>query len=230
MSTATPKVRAAPRIALNALADYMTAPAGKRRSIVVDQKRPKAFRLAYYSDAEAAIVTAIAAQDRKEGILDAAVRRLTGADPPRKWDRERRDTCLQAIEAFRNLLRAAGLADVSPLRRAPQRPRLLAVSGLEVSVRPELVLAADATPPTGALKLYLSKVDPLSEERAKYAATVLHQYVADVLGSDGRVDPDQCHVLDVFARKLFTAPRRFQRRRQDVAAACAEFVSVWRDV
>jgi hypothetical protein len=37
-------------------------------------------------------------------------------------------------------------------------------------------------------------------------------------------------VLDVFSGKLYTAPRRFQRRRQDVTAACAEFLSVWRDV
>jgi hypothetical protein len=224
------KTRTTPRVALNALADYLTAAAGRRRSIVADQKRPRAFRVAYYSEAEAAIVSTLAS-DRREGrYLDEAARRLRSLDAPRKWDRERRDTGLAAIEAFRTVMTAGTLARVDSLRRAANRPRLLTVSGLQVSVRPELVLEPDDQPPTGALKIYLSKGEALSEERARYAATVLHQYVSDVLGGNGRAEPDLCYVLDVFAGKLFSAPRRFQRRRQDIAAACAEFLAVWRDV
>jgi hypothetical protein len=44
------------------------------------------------------------------------------------------------------------------------------------------------------------------------------------------VAPTRPAATALFSGKLYTAPRRFQRRRQDVTAACAEFLSVWRDV
>jgi hypothetical protein len=219
-------MRNAPRVTLNALADYLTATAGRRRGIVAEQRRPKTFRVAYYAEAETAISAALAG-GLDQTALDRGIERVHALPASKEWEIARRQTELDAIEACRAFLREGGAATLPPFSGAPQRARQLMINGVSVSVRPDLLVQPAAGPVTGALKLYFSKSAALTDERARYAGAVLHFYVEQILRPSQQADYRQCFVLDVFARALYAAPRTYRRRRQDIEAACAEIAAIW---
>lgn len=220
------KVRNEPRITLNALAEYLTAAAGRRRTIVTEQKRPKGFQVVYYREAEDAIAQCLAAGGTDQRPLDSVLRRLRGGGGRNAWEQSRRDAGVEAVEAFRRWLDDPS-ADLGRVRSAPPAPRLLNVGSVSVSVRPELLVLDDDDNVVGGVKLYLSKNEALTEERARYSGTILHQYVQGPLGADARADWRRCYVLDVFKGRRWNASRTYTRRRQDVAAACAEIEVLW---
>jgi hypothetical protein len=216
--------RTSPRIALNALAEYLTSSAGRRRSILAEQRNPKAFRVAYYAEAEDAIVAAIAGQGDMSH-LDRGRAKVQALPTSKAWDVSRRDTQLEAIAAARAFLGTDDSATLRALAFSHRRSNPLLVGTVSVSVRPELLVESPDGKIVGAVKLYFSKSSPLSEERARYSGAILQMSVEAVRNSE--TDYRMCLVLDVFARKLHPAPRTSQRRRQDIDAACAEIAAIW---
>lgn len=217
--------RSAPRVTMNALAEYLTASAGRRRGIIAEQKSPKTFRVAYYADAEDAITGAISAQ-LSPAPLDAGRTKILSAPVTKPWDMARRDTQLEAIEAARAFLQSPSAAVLRDLTFARRRTSALLIGGVAVSVRPELLVEEEPHVVVGAVKLFFSKTAPLSDERSRYAGTILQMAVEGLRGAHS-VDHRRCLVFDVFAQRLHQAPRASRRRRQDVEAACAEIEAVW---
>jgi len=225
-----PKVRTSPRISVNGLAEYLVAGAARRRRIVQEQKRPKNYQAPYYTDAEEAIVKFLASPERDFGVLDQAAAKLREVETVSRrieWELTRRAACTEALQACRKLASGDLFAGIA-VTRAPQSPRLLQIGGVGVSVRPEIFLASpDEKPRVGGAKLFFSKNEALTEGRALYAGTILHQYLDTHQQRTGTVDYRHCLVIDVFAQKVFAAPRTYKRRRADIEAACLEITLAW---
>ena len=219
--------RVDPRISLNALAEYLTAPPGRRRAIIVDQKRPKAFQVAYYSDAERAIATSWS-NGLDESPLERVVEALRRKPIDKAWDRARQESTIQAIHSFREMVRRGAVPQIYGIRATRSQAEPLVVSGVSVSIRPELLSTSDSV--AGGVKFYLSKSTPLTVERGAYAGALLHMYFTSTSRSASAVDPQNCFVVDVFAMSSIAAPKSFRRRRRDVEAACSEIVAIWDDV
>lgn len=217
--------RSGPRVAMNSLAEYLTASAGRRRAIIAEQKSPKTFRVAYYADAEDAIIGAITGQ-LSHVPLDSGRAKILVARVSKPWDIARRDTQLEAIESVRTFLQTAGADPLRDLSFVRRRMSPLLVGGVAVSVRPELLVEAAAGVVVGAVKLFFSKGATLNDERSRYAGAIL-QMAVEGLKDAQDVDYRRCLVLDVFAQRLHQAPRTSRRRRQDVEAACAEIETMW---
>lgn len=220
--------RTEPRVTLNALADYLTASAGRRRSIVTDQKSPKTFRVAYYADAEDAVIGALSGGGTGDALdhLARGRAKVMATHATKEWEQARRDTQLEAIEAARAFLESDVASPLLGLTTHRRRTAALLVSGVHVSVRPELFIADTTNATTGAIKLYFSKSGALPDERARYAGAILHRFV-ESLSPDASADYRSCFVVDVFARRLHAAPRTYRRRRQDIDAACSEIAATW---
>jgi hypothetical protein len=139
----------------------------------------------------------------------------------KEWEQARRDTQLEAIEAARAFLESDVASPLLSLTTRRRRTVALLVSGVHVSVRPELFIADTTNATAGAIKLYFSKSGALPDERARYAGAILHRFV-ESLSPDASADYGSCFVVDVFARRLHLAPRTYRRRRQDIDAACSE--------
>jgi hypothetical protein len=219
-------VREAPRMGIHALAEYIVSSPAAGRSIVAEQKKPKDFKVIYYGRPENAIARCLASGGKDQTALDATVRELRAQTPTKKYGLQRRDTGLEAIGAFRELLKSLDV-DLTGVRLPRQRFEPMKTAGVEISVRPELLVVDADDKLVGAIKLYFSKADPLTDERARYTATILHQFVGDALGAGSASDWRRCYVIDVFGRKVWTASRTFTRLRKEVAAACANIKDVW---
>jgi hypothetical protein len=182
----------------------------------------------YYDEVEEAITKYLASQREDANALDEVVAVLTPESHLKEWEQTRRATCMDAIETFRSFSGDLPLGNVVA-KKAPENPRRLHLNGVSISVRPELhlVLPGEGKPKIGAIKLYFSKNEALSEDRARYAATVLHQHVETQYPNAGLADYRMCLVLDVFAKKYYAAPRTYKRKRQDIEAACGEIARAW---
>lgn len=221
-------VRETPRVSVNSLAEYLVAGAARRQKIILEQKRPKDFQVIYYAEAEEAIIDHLISQRKGTTGFDTALSRLQFNGHLKEWELTRRSTGIEAIQAFREFAGDIPLADLR-VKRGPTSPRLLQVGGVGVSVRPELHLnyPDEEKKGIGAIKLYFSKNDPLTADRACYVATVLHQYIETQYPKAGKADYRVCFVVDVFAKRSFWAPRNHKRKQQDVEAACREIAIAW---
>jgi hypothetical protein len=217
-----------PRIALNGLAKYLTVTASQRRTIIREQKRPSDFQVTYYREAEEAVAQQLVAEAPNPSIARAVFQEATQSATAKEWELTRRGTGAEAVEAFLELAPAVDFLEAAR-RRGSKNPRRLEIGRVSISVRPEVVLERESKDGllVGAVKLYFSKTNPLTEERAKYTGTILYRYAQERLSQDKKVDYRLCHVIDVFARKIYRAPRTYKQRLKDVEAACEEIARVW---
>lgn len=218
------RTRDQPRMSLNALTDYMTASALRRRRLVSEQKRPRDFQVAYYREAAEAIA-AFLVGDRK--ALGEGLSQVQPAAGLKEWELGRRLAATEAIRSFQQI----GELDLSgfQVRRGPQSPRPLQSGFLSISVRPEILLRkthGDATK-TGALKLFFSKSERLGEDRARFGGVVLYRYLQETSGRAETADYRSRFVVDVFAGLTYQAPRTHKRRWQEIEAACQEIAHIW---
>jgi hypothetical protein len=220
--------RTSPRISANKLGEYLVVSPVRRRSIVKDQKRPRDFIVARYTDVYPAICDFLVSSATDVTILERAIERLDPATATSEWQEQDMQLSLEALEAFLDLTATLDLSGYSVSKADPDPPQM-PIAGVSISVRPDLLLnaAGEGGGTSGAVKLYLSKTGPLGEEAGLYVATTVHQYLTDILRPGGVPEARSCIVLDVFAREIHNAPRSFKRRRNDVEAACEEITRAW---
>jgi hypothetical protein len=223
--------RTLPRISVNKLGEYMTATPSRRRLIIRDQRRPKGFLVPRYNEAQAAIVSYLTSQERDVAPLLAEIERLHSLAAESSWEAQRNISCAEALEAFLDLV--DNLPSGVKLAPGPGRPPLLTYGEVLVSVRPELLAEGtnrQGESTIGAWKLYFSKTTPLSPEGGRFVATAVADFAERFLALTATADYRLCLAIDVFAGKIYTAPRARTRRRNDLAAACDEIARAWSTV
>jgi hypothetical protein len=225
---ATDTTRRAPRISVNKLGEYMTATPLRRRRIVQDQKRPKGFILPRYNEAQDAITKYLIGGKQDAGLLLSEIARLNLAPSATEWESSRKRLASEAMQSFLAMSEEIDLDGLGATLGGNSQPRL-SIGGLEISVRPEILLSGTdrhGRPTAGALKLYFSKTNPLTQDSAGYIATAVHAFVEAHM-QPAHADARNCRVIDVFGQKVYTAPRGSSRRRGDLAAACEEIARAW---
>ncbi|XXF78002.1 hypothetical protein P2318_33890 [Myxococcaceae bacterium GXIMD 01537] len=222
------QVRESPRVSVNRLGAYLVAsPAGRKR-IIHEQKHPCEPQYLRYPEASQAI-TDFLCRGLNAGVLRAHLERFASATPQDDFDAQRLRLCGEALERFATLVPQLEMDGVI-ISAVGAEPPVLQVAGVDISVRPEVVLQTldkRDTHRVGLLKLYFAKHHPLDERSGQYIATLLESYAQQHLGRLGPVEPRLVRVVDVFAGTVFSAPRAQTRRLSDVRLACEEIAERW---
>lgn len=222
--------RITPRMSVNKLGEYLHASPGRRRRILQDQRRPPRVAVIRYTEAENAIAESIARRFDPEP-LDIATRKLSGTTPKSASDATRIKCCLEAMSKYRKMDIASPLLGATAHR--PSEPaRHLCVKGLDISVRPELVVVRSdgREARVGLVKLHFPKSHPLDDLAASLVGAIATKYADERLASLGRVDHRLVLVVDVGSGRVHIAPRAVTRALKDVEAGCEEIVALWRTV
>jgi hypothetical protein len=222
------QVRESPRVSVSRLGEYLVAsPAGRKR-IIHEQKHPCEPQYLRYPEASLAL-TEFLCKGLNAGVLRAHLERFATTVPQDDFDAHRLRLCAEALERFAEVVPKLEMEDVI-VSAVGAEPPVLEVSGVAISVRPEVVLQVmdrHGHNRVGLLKLYFAKHHPLDERSGHYIATLLQSYAERHLRPLGPVEPRLVRVVDVFAGTIFSAPRAHTRRLSDVRLACEEIAERW---
>lgn len=226
--------RKQPRVSINKLGEYLTGTPQNRRRIIERQKRPPGFAINYYQPAQKAIVEFLESGAGDDTIITNAIDELESTTPKSDWEEHRIRGCIEALEIFYDNYDEVLNLEGRSFKRGKNTAPKLHLEGVEVSIRPELLVFGEddnEKGTVGAIKLYFGKNSPLDPEMGKYIATSTHQWVEEHLVLDNYEAPyRETGVYDVFSNNFIRAPRSYFRRRRDIQAACDEISMMWGQV
>jgi hypothetical protein len=221
------RTRATPRISITKVAEYLVATAGRRQTILRDQKYPPAFKAGRFRDAYLALGDILVAGSGVRGI-DAQIAEWRSRVPSKRFQAECLANCIDALTAFKAFVARGDFAGMTFVPGVTGAYREL--GGVDLSARPEVLIGGGSP---GAMKIYLGKTSPLTEDvrgrpgSSSYAATALNLWAEKTFSS---ALPERSIVVDVFAGKIFRAPKSQRNRRADILAACQEIAVMWNSV
>lgn len=223
------QLRNSPRISCTKLGEYMVSSPSRRRQIIQDQKWPSDFIVPRYTEAQEAIAGFIRRGGKDIAVIENTIERLVRTNAKSKWHDHKNASCVEALKSFLNLVPDLDLRGYALRQTANKQPKLK-MTGVEISVRPELLIRVHRNgqpESTGAIKIYLSKSVPLTADAANYVGTMLHEFVCEFIPPLKSAMPADCILIDVFAEKVFSAPKATKKRRKELLDGCNEIAAVW---
>ncbi|WP_416401823.1 hypothetical protein [Alicycliphilus denitrificans] len=213
-----------PKISLNKLGEYMDASPARRRRIIEDQINPKDFVAARYTDAREKITDYISGNIEEKQLIDAADS-LRNQSYESSFIAQDKNLSADAIDDFLEV--SDQLPSGYKLEKVPANNKsTLELSGVSVSIRPDIYLKDDNDKVVGGIKLHFPKSNPLSTVSGEFVATALKAFLQN--DSPNVVDPKLCVVVDVPSAAVFSAPKAGKKRMTDLEAACEEISDRWK--
>jgi hypothetical protein len=224
--------RVSPRFSANELAKYLTASASQRRRLIHQQKEPKEFRTLNYTPATVVVADYLSGAMSNDALIEQAINDFEMAPSASSWEQQRNQLCVQALKAVLHAKPDLDISDVEIIAMPLNTQKYLRIGDVDVSIRPENLIHGirRGKPICGLIKQYTSKRHPLSPEEAAYLGALAYHYASKNLSEIGQACSRICYVYDVFAGKVWSAPRAINRRLKDIEAAADEIARAWNDV
>lgn len=218
-----------PRISVNKLAEYISAKGRRQREILRDQKFPD-FKGMYYREAEQAVSTCLASNLEDTAVISRTIKLLNQTPAEKTGTVRRINSNIDALESFEAMLDAIDLKGGAP-ELGDHRPEKLKIHGVEVSVRPEIILrgkSKSGADLVGALKVHFSKTYPMDAEGAGYVSAVLQRYSEQYLANGNAVPGAAfCFVIDVGGRQVHPSVKSIAARLKDIEGECRNIADLW---
>ncbi|WP_210489645.1 hypothetical protein [Rufibacter aurantiacus] len=220
--------RTSPRITVNKMGEYLCAFAARRARIIYDAKYPKDFITTRYSKAETAIKDFFLNENKDSQLILQAIDQLSKQKPTNKHQHEVIYSCIEALTEFLKFIGDSDLLeDDRGFFDGISKSASMTISGVKISIRPE-ILIHDKKEISGGVKLYFSKSFPLSKTSSEYIGTLLMKYLEQEYQKP--IKARNCFVIDIFNKTIYTAPKAYIKRLQDIEAACTEISNQWKFV
>lgn len=212
------------KISLNKLGEYMTATPARRRRIIEDQIAPKEFIAARYADARENISNFIVG-DISDDRLEQIAIELRNHTYDSTFIAQDKNLSADAIDSFLEI--SDQLPTDYKLEKTPANVKAtLEISGVDVSIRPDVYIKNDNDEVVGAIKLHFPKSNPLTVTSGEYVATALKAFVQE--NASTPISPKLCIVIDVPSSTVITVPKAGKKRMMDIQAACEEIDAQWK--
>jgi hypothetical protein len=218
-----------PRISVNKLAEYAESKGKRQRQILRDQKFPE-YKGMYYREAGEAVAKCLASSLDDTAILATTIHLLNQTTSTKTGTIRRINSNIDALEAFEGMLDAIDLKGGAP-ELGEHKPEKLIIQGVEISVRPEIVLRGagkSGKKLVGALKVHFPKTYSLNTDAAGYVSALLQRYSEDHLTAVGEfVGADYCFVIDVGSKTVHKPVKSIAARLADIETDCQNIAALW---
>jgi len=225
-----------PRISVNDLALFMVSSDTARMGIVRRAKYPQKPPIIRYRDVRSLICEYLADPMRRVNrIVDAEQMFQQRIDDPATRDLAR-DDARHSIEVLHSLQGMGNQLAPYDFHAAPRDQGKLVLSGVEVSVRADLLVhgTARGVQQIGAAVLRMTMDDTDTEaarqkrrEMGLYVATMARMHVDQNIDSDRMPTNRLCLAIDVQHGEVFVAPNSNTRRTNDIENACRVIAALW---
>lgn len=214
-------------MSVNKLAEYMSASATRRRTLIIDQIVLPAAKILNYEQARVAFRRLLSDSQRKSKTWIAMASRLREraaalADPHEA-------KCLrisaQALEAFALPSERLKLNGVVCLAANNWSNKYISLGGVQISTSPDVSLIQPGTEHrVGVIKFHASKSSSLNTDGLQYVSTLLYQ---SLLQAGDEPKRNLCIAVDAFSGGIEAVPRAFKTRLKALEHACEEIAERW---
>lgn len=220
-----------PRISVNKLAEYMVSKAARQRRLLKDRKYPDPdFQMGmYHREASEAVARYLVSDQISTAPIDNQISIIKQQTPGAIGTQRRLNSNIEAMERFLDMLDDFSFGDAEA-EHGEHAPQKLVFHGVEVSVRPEIVLrgTVKGKPVVGAVKLHFAKGFEMDEETAGYVSAAVQEYCDRHLTGDGaKVNPAYCQVFDIGSGKIFPGVKSTKSRLRDIEDTCRNIADIW---
>lgn len=222
-------VKLKPRISVNKLAEFATAKSARQREILRDQKYPTDYKGPYYREAEEAVARAIVSSLEDLAPVEKAIQILEQQNPDKIGTQRRILSNIDAMQSFLAMLDDIDLPGLPRLGAQTNVPKLI-IHGVEISVRPEIILKGEGKSGAalcGAMKLHFPRTYTLTEEAAGLVSAITNEWCKTHLDTNATVSGPYCCVVDIGAQKFYPGVKSTIARMKDVSAACENIAALW---
>ena len=224
------------RISVNDLALYMVSTETARMGIIRRAYTQPAYTVTRYKDVRAPIRSFLSDLSRNiKPLVDAEnMLRQRTTDPSERALRQ--EDARLSIEVLRDIQGMGNHLGQYNFLLAPRQQNKLMISGVEVSVRADLLLHGQTrgVEQIGAAILRVTKDDattPSAKEKRKqmglYVSTLIKLHVDKNIFSNRETSTKLCMSIDVQHGEVFCAPTQVTRRINDIDNACRIIASFW---
>jgi hypothetical protein len=219
-----------PEISVNKLAEFVSASDKRKWSILKTIKSSNVEDMAKrirYSTAKSALRKFFLDEEHSPKIFDDKKETLLKKDvttPLKKNDRDNSVIAIKRLEeCSKNILRP--YLSFKSLPGLPKEKRNNRMDGVVVHLTPEIVFTDKKTKMVcGALKVAFTK-KALTPMEGQIVAGLIHKHLERLFKTP--IDAKNCFVLDVFAKRIFTAPESFRYHCIRLKKAFSEINVLW---
>lgn len=220
-----------PRISVNKLAEYMVSKAARQRKLLKQRKYPDDDFNAgmYHREATEAVAQYLVSDQLSTDPIDNRILAIAQLKPDKLGTQRRLNSNLESLERFLDMLDDFDFGDAEP-NHGEHSPEKLVYHGVEISVRPEIILRGTAKGKNliGACKLHFPKGFELTDETAGYISAAIQEYCRrHVAADDEIVHPAYCHVFDIGSGHVFPGVKATKARLKDIEDTCQNIAAIW---
>jgi hypothetical protein len=223
-----------PRISVNKLAEYMVSKAARQRKLLKDRKYPdEDFSIGmYHREAVEAVSRYLASDQLSTDGIDNQIAIIKQQEPASIGAQRRLTSNIEAMERFLGMLDDFDFKDAEPELGAHSPPKLT-FHGVEISVRPEIILRGKlkGKKVVGGVKLHFPKGFEMTTETAGYVSAATQEYCKrHIAGDDEVVYHEYCQVFDVGSGQVFAGVKATKARLKDIEDTCQNIAAIWASI
>jgi hypothetical protein len=230
-----------PRISATKLAEYIVADPARKETILKNAKRALKSIILQYGRVRHGLSESLVTGGISKDILQkyAAEAQADASRLKREEERWERADTLRSADA---LIHLATVTDQVVIENAKQihRPQggwgRLLIEGVKVSVQPDLVFSIEhrGIRKVGAIILNTAKTDTFTLERVSgrfsigdYLTVLVYRLLEERLKGSGTPLHSKCFAVDVFRKKVYSAPAAHKTLLKNIEAACRTIAALW---
>jgi len=220
-----------PRISVNKLAEYMVSKAARQRKLLKDRKYPDPdFQMGmYHREATEAVARYLVSDQLSTDPIDNQIAIIKQQSPGAIGAQRRLNSNIEAMERFLEMLDDFDFGDAEA-SHGEHAPPKLTFHGVQVSVRPEIILRGNVKgkPVIGGVKLHFAKGFEMTDETAGYVSAAVQEFCDRHLTNEGAtVNPAYCQVFDIGSGRIFPGVKATKSRLRDIEDTCRNIADIW---
>lgn len=220
------------KISVNQLVDFGTATEARKRRIILDQKTPDNFKVAWYQLARASMKRSIAQRCDNMPIIEG-INRLKSRIISKPRQIQDKAVSLEAMRRFLKIKLSPLFKNHNYTIIKEKEKKSTLINGVEVIVSPDVIfkILIDNQYYIGAVKLHISKNNIFSSIKSSYVSTIIFKYLKEISANyDAKVLPELCLSIDVFGEKATSTPKNLNTSLKSIEKLCKEVKQMWRRI
>jgi hypothetical protein len=217
------------KISINQLADFAFATEARKKSIIKQQKKPNPFLIPWYQLAKSKIKQSIISNGDFNPI-DKGIKELKSRNPEKKRQIIDKQVSMEALRIFKEIKLPELLKDIPFEIIKTKKIKSIYINGVKIIISPDVIYKINigGQKYIGGVKLHVAKGNIFETKQLKYISSLIYEYLDEIVANEDEiVMKELCLYLDIFGKRVISAPKNNIKSIKTVHRLCGEIKMLW---